>query len=248
MAQRVRGTVSVPLQGLARWRNGSVWAEPWHFSWLEFPGLGLCGSGSCETNLYPGYVNDGTSEVGNQLLSPDTTLSDAGIQIRDARPTDAAAVLAIYRPHVEQSAVSFELTVPGVDELVTRIARAQARWSWLIAEIGGVCAGYAYGTALREREAYRWSVEVSAYVHPAHQRRGIATALYQRLLARLQERGFCQAFACIALPNPSSVAMHQKFGFNHVGAFRSVGRKFGRWHDVAWMQLELRSAPPPDSA
>jgi phosphinothricin acetyltransferase len=105
--------------------------------------------------------------------------------------------------------------------------------------------GYAYGTALRERAAYRWSVETSAYVHPAHQRRGIASALYERLLSVLQERGFCQAFACIALPNPASIAMHEKLGFVSVGAFRSVGRKFGRWHDVAWYQRELRAAPPP---
>ncbi|MGA8705484.1 MAG: N-acetyltransferase family protein [Steroidobacteraceae bacterium] len=181
-------------------------------------------------------------------MSSHTGLPGAGIQIRDAGPADAAAMLAIYRPHVEQSAVSFELTVPGLDEFSARIAKAQARWSWLVAEIGGVCAGYAYGTTLRERQAYRWSVEVSAYVHPAYQRRGIATVLYQGLLPRLQERGFCQAFACIALPNPASVAMHRKLGFAHVGDFRSVGRKFGRWHDVAWLQLELRPEPPPDSA
>ncbi len=155
-------------------------------------------------------------------------------------------MLAIYRPHVEQSAVSFELAVPGMDEFAARIAKAQTRWSWLLAQIGGDCAGYAYGTALRDREAYRWSVEVSAYVHPAHQRRGIATALYRRLLGELQQRGFCQAFACIALPNPASVAMHEKLEFAHVGAFRSVGWKFGRWHDVAWLQRQLRPAPPPN--
>ena len=157
-------------------------------------------------------------------------------------------MLAIYRPHVERSAVSFELTVPDVEVFAARIARAQTQWSWLTAEVAGVCAGYAYATALREREAYRWSVEVSAYVDPAYQRRGIATALYQHLLAQLQRRGFCQAFACIALPNPASVAMHQKLGFAYLGAFRSVGRKFGRWHDVAWLQRELRPSPPPEFA
>jgi L-amino acid N-acyltransferase YncA len=183
-------------------------------------------------------------ERGKQLLSPGKDWQLTGLQIRDAGPADVAAMLAIYRPHVEESAVSFELAVPGIDDFSARVAKAQTRWSWLVAEIDGVCTGYAYGTALRDREAYRWSVEVSAYVHPAHQRRGIASALYRRLLAELQQRGFCQAFACIALPNPASVAMHEKLGFVQAGSFRSVGRKFGRWHDIAWLQRELRPEPP----
>lgn len=167
------------------------------------------------------------------------------LRIRPAEPADAVALLDIYRPHVEGSATSFELAVPGIDEFAGRIAKASSQWAWLVAVVDGTLAGYAYGTALRERAAYRWSVETSAYVHPAHQRRGIASALYERLLNALRERGFCQAFACIALPNAASLAMHEKLGFVSVGAFRSVGRKFGRWHDVAWYQLQLRAAPPP---
>jgi L-amino acid N-acyltransferase YncA len=168
------------------------------------------------------------------------------IRIRSALEADAASLLDIYRPLVESTAVSFELTPPSVDEFALRIRKAVANYSWLLAERDGACIGYAYGSVLRERPAYRWSVEVSAYVDPAHHRQGIGAALYSILLDDLMEKGFCQAFACIALPNPGSLGFHHRFGFRPTGVFKSVGRKFGRWHDVAWLQRTLRDEPPFD--
>ncbi len=166
------------------------------------------------------------------------------LAIRTATPDDAPALLAIYAPSVAETATSFEETVPGVDEFAARIARAQTRWRWLVAERGGECAGYAYGSAHRERAAYRWSVEVSAYVHPRHRRGGVARALYTRLFAELAELGHCSAYAGITLPNDASVGLHRALGFEPVGVFRAVGWKFGRWHDVAWFQRRLRDTPP----
>lgn len=168
------------------------------------------------------------------------------VRIRSATESDAAALLAIYRPHVEDSAVSFELEVPGVEEFAGRIRRGVSDYRWLVAERDGRCVGYAYASRLRDRPAYRWSIEVSAYVQPEHHRRGIGAALYSILLDDLAERGFCQAFACIALPNPGSLAFHEHFGFRPVGVFHAVGRKFGRWHDVAWLQRTLNPEPPQD--
>jgi phosphinothricin acetyltransferase len=168
------------------------------------------------------------------------------VRIRSALESDAASLLEIYRPHVESSAVSFELELPSVEGFAQRIRRGVADHSWLIAEREDRCIGYAYGSRLRERPAYRWSVEVSAYVHPDHHRQGIGATLYSILLDDLMEKGFCQAFACIALPNPGSLAFHHRFGFRPVGVFKSVGRKFGRWHDVAWLQRTLRDEPPQD--
>ncbi len=166
------------------------------------------------------------------------------VRIRSGLESDAAELLEIYRPHVESSAVSFELEVPDVEVFADRIRRGVSDYRWLVAERDGRCIGYAYASCLRERPAYRWSVEVSAYVHPQHHRRGIGSALYSILLDDLSERGFCQAFACIALPNPESLAFHQRFGFRPVGVFHAVGRKFGRWHDVAWLQRTLNAEPP----
>ncbi len=133
--------------------------------------------------------------------------------IRSAVEADAAALLAIYRPFVESTAVSFETVVPTVEEFADRIAKALTGWQWLVAERDGQCIGYAYGSSHRQRQAYRWSVEVSAYVHPNHHRRGVGRALYLRLLEELAQKGFCNAYAGTTLPNEGSVALHRGVGF-----------------------------------
>jgi L-amino acid N-acyltransferase YncA len=168
------------------------------------------------------------------------------IGIRPATEADAAALLAIYAPLVESSAVSFEMAVPAVPEFAARIRAALSGWQWLVAERNGQCVGYAYGSSHRERAAYRWSVEVSAYVHPDHYRQGIGRSLYTTLLADLTRKGFCNAYAGITLPNEASVALHRSMGFEPIGSFPSVGHKFGRWHDVAWFHRKLRDSPPPE--
>ncbi len=165
------------------------------------------------------------------------------LSIRDAKPGDAPALLDIYRPFVTDTAVSFELEPPTAAEFEARIASAQSQWAWLVAERDGQVAGYAYGSAFRTRAAYRWTVEVSAYVHPAHRGQGIARALYRRLFEVLAEKGYCNAYAGIALPNDASVAFHQALGFSHVGVFHRAGWKFGQWHDVSWWEKTLRDRP-----
>jgi len=166
----------------------------------------------------------------------------AGIRIRIATTLDAAALLDIYRPYVA-TPVSFELEPPGVDEFARRIGKALAGWQWLVAERDGRCVGYAYGSVHRERPAYRWSTEVSAYVHPQSQRQGIGRALYLQLFDDLAARGYCNAFAGVTLPNEASVALHRRVGFEPIGVFRNVGWKFERWHDVRWFQRRLREKP-----
>jgi L-amino acid N-acyltransferase YncA len=168
------------------------------------------------------------------------------ITLRLALPDDAPTLVEIYRPYVEDSAVSFEFTTPSITEFRARITKIQSNWEWLLAECNGRCVGYAYATAHRERAAYRWSVEVSAYVHVELHRRGIGRALYEQLFDDITAKGYCNAYAGIALPNPASIALHRRLGFETVGVFKSVGRKFGRWHDVLWMHRTLRQAPPED--
>ena len=166
--------------------------------------------------------------------------------IRQARDADASALLAIYQPFIESTAVSFETVVPTVKEFAARIRKSIDGWQWLVAERGDTPVGYAYGSQHRVRAAYQWSVEVSAYVAPAVHRQGIGRALYTQLLIDLERKGFCNAYGGIAMPNDASVALHEAVGFEHVGTFRRVGRKFGRWHDVAWYQRVLRDQPPVD--
>ena len=170
----------------------------------------------------------------------------ADLLIRDASPADAPALLAIYRPHVEQAVVSFEMVAPSVDEFAGRIAKVQQGWTWLVAEDGSGPLGYVYGGAHAERAAYRWSVNVTVYVRGDAQRRGIARRLYGALFPRLAAQGYCMAFAGITLPNDASLGLHRSLGFEDCGVFRAVGYKFGAWRDVAWLQRPLRAGPPPE--
>lgn len=170
------------------------------------------------------------------------------IAVRPATEADAEAMLAIYAPAVATSAASFETVVPSVAEFATRIAKYSRGWAWLAAEDDGAVLGYAYAAPLRERAAYRWSTETSAYVAAAARRRGIGRSLYAALLARLAAAGFCNAYAGITLPNAASIALHHAAGFDEIGVFPSVGYKFGAWHDVAWFHRRLRAQPPAGDA
>ncbi|HMI80482.1 MAG TPA: GNAT family N-acetyltransferase [Solirubrobacterales bacterium] len=170
--------------------------------------------------------------------------------IRDADPRrDAVACAAIYAPHVEGSAVSFEEEAPDAAAMAARIERYGASHAWLVAEREGKVVGYAYATAFNERPAYRWSTSVSVYVSEAARGAGIGRALYSALFERLHERGFRMACAGITLPNGPSVALHERLGFELVGVNREIGWKHGAWRDVGWYQLELApagDAPPAE--
>lgn len=164
-------------------------------------------------------------------------------------PDDAAAVAQIYRPIVENTAVSFELEAPDTAEMESRIRRITRDYPWLVATDSGRIAGYAYGSRHRERAGYASSVDVSVYVDGAARGRGVGSALYAALLALLERVGtFHRAFAGIALPNDASVALHKKHGFELVGIYREVGRKFDRWIDVAWWQRGLTRDAACDEA
>src|SRR5260221_2978788 len=118
------------------------------------------------------------------------------LTIRPTVEADAAALLAIYRPFVESTAVSFETVVPAVEEFATRIAKALAGWQWLVPERDGQCIGYTYGASHPPRHASRWSVEVFSSVHPNHPRPGVGRALYLRVLEAPGPKGFCNADSC----------------------------------------------------
>jgi L-amino acid N-acyltransferase YncA len=162
---------------------------------------------------------------------------------------DAAACASIYGPFVRDSAVSFEDVPPTAEELEQRIERLTMTHPWLVAEEGGVIAGYAYGSPHRERAAYRWAADVTVYVAADMRRRGIGRALYGALFGLLARQGFTTACAGITLPNDASVALHEACGFRPIGIYRRIGWKAGAWRDVGWWQLELASpanGPPPD--
>jgi L-amino acid N-acyltransferase YncA len=168
---------------------------------------------------------------------------------RLATSDDAAAIAAIYAPHVLGSATSFELEPPDAAEMARRLAAVLAHAPWLVACDGDAVLGYAYASRHRDRAAYQWSVDVSVYIGGDQRRRGIGGALYRSLFALLRLQGFYSAHAGITLPNAASVGIHEALGFRPIGIYRAVGFKLGAWHDVGWWQLPLRDrsgtpAPP----
>lgn len=159
--------------------------------------------------------------------------------IRAATTADAPAIQAIYAPVVEHTAISFEETPPSVAEMAARIEVTMQDYPYLVAELDGQVAGYAYASQHRTRAAYRTSVDVTIYIAEGARRSGVGRALYGKLLLALAERGFHAAFAGIALPNQGSIALHESMGFTPLGIYHEVGRKFGKWHDVGWWQRLL---------
>jgi len=162
--------------------------------------------------------------------------------VRLAEPADGAGVQAIYAPIVRDTAISFEVDPPSVEEMARRIDSTLERWPWLVCADEGTVLGYVYASRHRERAAYRWSVDVTAYIHESARRRGIGHALYTALLAMLAAQGYHRAYAGITLPNAASVGLHESLGFTPVGVYPAVGWKLGDWHDVGWWQRTLR--PP----
>ena len=167
--------------------------------------------------------------------------------LRAANAADAAAIREIYAPHVELSSVSFETEVPDVDAMAARIGKLLPTHPWLVATISDRIAGYAYASPHRERAAYRWSVEVTAYVHADFHGRGIGRRLYAALIAVLKAQNYINAFGIVTLPNADSVALHEACGFRHCATLHHAGYKFGAWHDVGWWQLQI-TAPSPSPA
>lgn len=159
--------------------------------------------------------------------------------IRIASPGDAAGMLEIYGPFVENTSITFETICPTEAQFRSRVCDYLENYPWLVAEMDGKIAGYAYACRHRERLAYQWSVEVSVYISEEFKRSGIARTLYEELFLLLKQQGFRNAYAVINLPNDPSVAFHESLGFNWFATYEQVGYKLGKWKNVGWWRKVL---------
>lgn len=158
--------------------------------------------------------------------------------IRDAVPADAAALADIYNYYIEHSPVTFEEILIDTDTLLGRMAAiSEQGLPWLVAESQGQIVGYAYAASWRERSAYRYSVESTVYIAQGHSGGGWGTRLYTELFQRIESLGLHAVIGGITLPNPASVALHEKMGMVKVAHFPEVGFKQGEWLDVGYWQL-----------
>ena len=165
---------------------------------------------------------------------------DSRISLRTGDIADAEQIAAIYNHYVIHSAISFEETAVNPQEISGRMYDAQAKGlPWIVAEERQATLGYAYATPWRTRSAYRRSVEVTVYVAPERTGNGIGALLYAALLTQLRQSGLHTAVAVIALPNPASVRLHERFRFEKVAHLKQIGYKMGRWVDVGYWQLLL---------
>lgn len=166
-------------------------------------------------------------------------------RLRGARPEDASACAAIYRPIVLETGISFEWEPPSVEDFQARIEKVTAKYPWLVAlDDRGDVVGFAYANTHRDSPSYQWSVNTSVFIREDSRGLGLGTALYAELHRRLVELGYFRAFAGVALPNAGSVALHEASGYEQLGVYAKVGFKAGHWRDVAWFQKTLQ--PQPD--
>jgi phosphinothricin acetyltransferase len=174
-----------------------------------------------------------------------------GIAVRDATEADMAVVQGIYAHHVLTGLATFEEMPPMLDEMLRRRATVLAvGLPYLVAEVDGRVAGYAYATSYRPRPAYRHTIEDSVYVSEALCGRRIGAALLRALIARAEAGPWRQMLAVIGNSgNAGSIALHRRMGFEPVGTLRSVGFKLGQWVDTVLMQRPLGpgDAAPPSS-
>ena len=165
----------------------------------------------------------------------------SSVSIRPATLADIPAITRIYAQSVSTSTASFELEPPDEAEMARRMqALFDGGYPYIVAEIGGAIAGYAYAGSYRPRPAYRFSVEDSIYVDPSAQRRGAGRLLLERLIEECERRGFRQMVAVIGdSAQTPSIELHRALGFRMVGTVENVGYKFGRWLDSVNMQRAL---------
>jgi phosphinothricin acetyltransferase len=163
------------------------------------------------------------------------------LSIRPAIADDIPAITRIYAHAVMHGTATFELEPPDEAEMLRRFKKLRAgSFPYIVAEVDGAVAGYAYAGAFRERPAYRFTVEDSIYIAPQMHRCGIGRALLTRLIADSEAAGFRQMMAVIGdSGQAASIAVHRACGFKDSGVFEAVGFKFGRWLDTVQMQRPL---------
>lgn len=159
--------------------------------------------------------------------------------IRLATTADAAAIATIYNHYVSSSTITFEEHVVGIDVMAQRIVSIGAQLPWYVFERDGEIVGYAYATPWRARSAYRFSVESTLYVAHECVGQGIGRQLYITLIDDLRQRKLQVVIGGVAQPNDASVTLHERLGFEKVAMFKRVGRKFDRWIDVGYWELQL---------
>ncbi|MEX2962923.1 N-acetyltransferase family protein [Microbulbifer sp. TYP-18] len=160
--------------------------------------------------------------------------------IRDATSSDSGMIAEIYNDYILNTAITFEEKRVSSAEINDRLGRVQGSGlPWIVAIENSAVLGYAYAVKWKDRSAYRFAAEMTVYLAADAQGKGIGTSLYKELLTRLRDNDIQTVIGGVTLPNPASIALHEKVGMKKVAHFEKVGFKFNRWHDVGYWQLNF---------
>lgn len=181
-------------------------------------------------------------------------MENSKCKIRVATKNDVESLLEIYTYYVEKTAITFEYTVPTIQDFTNRIRYILTKYPYLIAEKNGEIVGYTYASAFHELAAYNWAVETSVYVRQDKKKMGIGKELYEALEKVLSAQNIINLNACIAYPRiedeyltQNSIQFHKHLGYRVVGEFYQCGYKFHRWYNMVWMEkhIGLHTENPP---
>ena len=160
---------------------------------------------------------------------------------------DVGPVTDLINWSITETTAHFGTVLQTAEETRSLWQAARPNHPWLVAEVGGVFAGYAKAGVWNPRSSYDWTAEVSVYIHPQHHGRGVGLALYGQLFTMLREAGCVNLIAVVGLPNEASVRLHERMGMQPVGVFPQMGWKMDAWRDVGYWYRRLREGgdPPP---
>lgn len=167
--------------------------------------------------------------------------------IRDAAYRDVPDILEIYTPYILETAYTFEYDVPTLSEFQQRFLSITAQYPWLVWEEDGRILAYAYASPFQPRAAFQWGADLSVYVRPEAQGRGLGKALYGALEERMSHLGYYILYAAVTSANEDSCRFHQALGYRQTAVFPKTGMKFGRWYDIIWYEKRLRDGIPSHS-
>lgn len=178
-------------------------------------------------------------------------------KIRDVTISDSASILAIYKPYIQNTAITFEEKIPTIEDFDHRITAIIKTYPYICATQNNQIVGYAYASALKARDAFARSVELSIYLNPLLKHQGLGSRLYNELFTRLQAQGIVSVYAAIAscdtttpYLDKTSIYFHEKLGFKTTGIFPNCACKFNTWFNLVWMYKDLvdRTTTTPQSS
>lgn len=175
----------------------------------------------------------------------DKTKNEKMTGIRPATLEDAQDILEIYEPYILNTTITYEFDKIPLEDFKLRMESIMKKHPYLVYEVEGEIAGYAYASPHLERAAFAWDCEVTVYLSPKFQGHGIASKLYEVLLAIVEKQGYKNVYSLIDYPNDASYALHKKFGFTELGTYKNTAYKFGAWRHLQVLEKRFGDLSEP---